>query len=191
MRAEARVTTFAAAPSALACPFWHPKKAFFFVPSSSALRIIPPCSHPKRVSFPPFHAAPGVLLQLLNHHLTGNSLHFIKSFLFLQGDKWRNRRKLLTPSFHSRVLDDFLEPLYREARFLADAKMAAHVGGAPFDIVPYAKLAALDVICGTIRRLCAGDTARYPHSPHTHPPRVPLLVAAWACGMPVPDWSRD
>ncbi|XP_034239104.1 cytochrome P450 4C1-like [Thrips palmi] len=64
------------------------------------------------------------------------------------GNKWRNRRKLLTPAFHSGVLGDFLEPLRREAGILAD-KMLIHLGGAPFDIVPYAKLAALDVICDT------------------------------------------
>lgn len=62
------------------------------------------------------------------------------------GDKWRRRRKLLTPSFHSRVLEEFLPPLYREAGILAD-KLATHCGAAAFDVVPYAKLAALDVIC--------------------------------------------
>ncbi|KAK3916933.1 Cytochrome P450 4c3 [Frankliniella fusca] len=70
-----------------------------------------------------------------------------KGLVTSTGERWRARRKLLTPSFHSRVLDQFLQPLHREARVLAD-KLAAHCGGAPFDIVPYAKLAALDVICG-------------------------------------------
>lgn len=71
-----------------------------------------------------------------------------KGLVTSTGDKWRARRKLLTPSFHSRVLEEFLQPLYREARVLAD-KLAAHCGGTAFDIVPYAKLAALDVICDT------------------------------------------
>ncbi|XP_069677847.1 cytochrome P450 4c3-like isoform X2 [Periplaneta americana] len=64
------------------------------------------------------------------------------------GEKWHKRRKLLTNSFHSNILEDFLEPVYRESLIFAD-RLRMELDKPSFDIVPYAKLCALDAICDT------------------------------------------
>nr|ARN17934.1 cytochrome P450-11 [Cephus cinctus] len=62
------------------------------------------------------------------------------------GKKWYTRRKLITPSFHSGLLEQYLKNSIREADILV-TKLRAEVNKNGFNIVPYAKLAALDVIC--------------------------------------------
>ncbi|XP_069678752.1 cytochrome P450 4c3-like [Periplaneta americana] len=64
------------------------------------------------------------------------------------GEKWHKRRKLLSNSFHSNILEDFLEPVYRESLIFAD-RLRMELNKPSFDIVPYAKLCALDTICDT------------------------------------------
>ncbi|KAJ4435830.1 hypothetical protein ANN_18449 [Periplaneta americana] len=65
-----------------------------------------------------------------------------------EGEKWHKRRKLLSNSFHSNILEDFLEPVYRESLIFAD-RLRMELDKPSFDIVPYAKLCALDTICDT------------------------------------------
>ncbi|XP_060830923.1 cytochrome P450 4C1-like [Bombus pascuorum] len=62
------------------------------------------------------------------------------------GEKWHSRRKLLTPTFHSGLLEVYLKTAIREAQILISC-IRQEVGKPEFDIVPYAKRAALDIIC--------------------------------------------
>ncbi|CAL1295803.1 unnamed protein product [Larinioides sclopetarius] len=71
------------------------------------------------------------------------------------GSKWRSRRKLLTPSFHFRILDDFL-PTFNEqslvlVRKLRELKDADHV-----DIMPLVVLCTLDMVCETVMGVSIG-----------------------------------
>ncbi|XP_071557668.1 cytochrome P450 4c3-like isoform X2 [Temnothorax nylanderi] len=63
------------------------------------------------------------------------------------GEKWHFRRKLLTSCFHSDLLEVYLKPVKEETRVLISC-LEKEVGKW-FDVVPYAKRAALDIICDT------------------------------------------
>ncbi|GFY45250.1 cytochrome P450 4c3 [Trichonephila inaurata madagascariensis] len=64
-------------------------------------------------------------------------------------DKWRYRRKLLTPSFHFRILDEFI-PIFNEQANIFASKIAANMEITPWiDIAPLASLCTLDIICET------------------------------------------
>lgn len=63
-------------------------------------------------------------------------------------DKWRSRRKMLTPTFHFRILHDFLDVFNRQALVLV-AKLQGHVGRGPFNVFQDIALCALDIICET------------------------------------------
>ncbi|XP_014611194.1 PREDICTED: cytochrome P450 4c3-like [Polistes canadensis] len=62
------------------------------------------------------------------------------------GKRWHHRRKLLTPTFHySNLLEDYFSSAINEAKIMIDC-LKGEIGKS-VDIVPYAKRAALDVIC--------------------------------------------
>lgn len=63
------------------------------------------------------------------------------------GDKWRMRRKLLTPAFHFRILEDFLGVFDEHARVFTRL-LSEHEGLKSIDIVPHVTMATLDIICG-------------------------------------------
>ena len=64
------------------------------------------------------------------------------------GDKWKTRRKLLTPAFHFNVLNSFLRIYDEEAKILL-TQLEEHADtGKIFNFFPYIKRCALDVICG-------------------------------------------
>uniref|UniRef100_A0A8C8SHW4 Cytochrome P450 4V2 n=1 Tax=Pelusios castaneus TaxID=367368 RepID=A0A8C8SHW4_9SAUR len=64
------------------------------------------------------------------------------------GDKWRSRRKMITPTFHFTILTDFLEVMNEQASILVD-KLEKHVDKEPFDCFLDITLCALDIICET------------------------------------------
>uniref|UniRef100_A0A914X0U1 Uncharacterized protein n=1 Tax=Plectus sambesii TaxID=2011161 RepID=A0A914X0U1_9BILA len=66
-----------------------------------------------------------------------------------KGEKWRSRRKMLTPTFHFNILIGFCEVFAREAQILADQVEQYADTDQSFDLFPYLKRCALDVICET------------------------------------------
>nr|XP_040231922.2 cytochrome P450 4d1-like [Anopheles coluzzii] len=64
------------------------------------------------------------------------------------GEKWFQRRKIITPAFHFKILDQFIDVFNEEADVLI-SKLEKHVGKEEFDIYDYVTLYALDSICAT------------------------------------------
>ena len=66
--------------------------------------------------------------------------------LVSKGSKWHVRRKILTPTFHFKILDQFVEVFDRQSTIFA-GKLATF-DGKEVDVFPLICLCALDVICG-------------------------------------------
>nr|CAD7461036.1 unnamed protein product [Timema tahoe] len=64
------------------------------------------------------------------------------------GAKWRNHRRIITPTFHFKILEDFLEVFNTNGRKMVE-KLRKEVGGPEFDIHSYVTLCTLDIICET------------------------------------------
>lgn len=63
------------------------------------------------------------------------------------GNKWRSRRKMLIPTFHFTILEDFLDVMNEHANILVN-KLEKHVNQEAFNCFFYITLCALDIICG-------------------------------------------
>ncbi|KAA0189430.1 Cytochrome P450 CYP4V31, partial [Hyalella azteca] len=70
------------------------------------------------------------------------------SLLTSTGQKWKSNRRLLTPSFHFKILEDFVEVFNHQALRLVD-KLQSRVGDAPFNVCPSVELCSLDIIMET------------------------------------------
>ncbi|GLG92376.1 Probable cytochrome P450 4p2 [Gryllus bimaculatus] len=64
------------------------------------------------------------------------------------GEKWRSRRKALTPAFHFKIIDQFV-PVFNSCSDVFVQQMRARVGTKGFDVWEDVKLLTLDVICET------------------------------------------
>ncbi|NXC92610.1 CP4V2 protein, partial [Certhia familiaris] len=93
--------------------------------------------------------------------ILNSSKHIEKSYLYKflhpwlgtglltsTGDKWRSRRKMITPTFHFAILSDFLEVMNEQGDILVK-KLEKHVDKEPFDVFMDITLCALDIICET------------------------------------------
>ncbi|XP_075540610.1 cytochrome P450 4V2-like isoform X4 [Dermacentor variabilis] len=63
--------------------------------------------------------------------------------------KWRARRKLLTPAFHFKLLDDFVPVMVEHSRAFSNRLRSLSHRQAPLDVVPLVSCCTLDVICET------------------------------------------
>ena len=73
------------------------------------------------------------------------------------GDKWRNRRRLLTPAFHFGILNSFLRVFNKQSRVLCGilSDLVQNKQVPSVDIHPLMARCALDIICGIISiKLC-------------------------------------
>ncbi|XP_053691237.1 cytochrome P450 4d1-like [Sabethes cyaneus] len=93
---------------------------------------------------------------LTNRHLTDKSseYNFLSDWLgdgllLSKQKKWHARRKAITPAFHFKILDQFVEVFDRNASELVDVLGSYAESGAIVDIFPYVLLYTLDVICET------------------------------------------
>ncbi|XP_063927495.1 cytochrome P450 4d2-like [Zophobas morio] len=82
-----------------------------------------------------------------------NAYNLLKPFLndgllTSGGSKWKKRRKLITPTFHFKILDQFLE-VFNSCTDILVTKLSSEVGKDWTDIDPYINLFSLDVICET------------------------------------------
>ncbi|KDR14497.1 cytochrome P450 4c3-like [Zootermopsis nevadensis] len=64
------------------------------------------------------------------------------------GNKWHSRRKLLTPAFHFKILEDYIKVFNSNSKILID-KLTNQVGEPYVDITSYIAMCTLDIICET------------------------------------------
>ncbi|GMS95442.1 hypothetical protein PENTCL1PPCAC_17617, partial [Pristionchus entomophagus] len=70
-----------------------------------------------------------------------------KGLLISTGDKWRSRRKMLTPTFHFSMLDGYIATMNRHAKICVE--ILEDRTGKKVDMYPVVKMCALDIICET------------------------------------------
>ena len=66
-----------------------------------------------------------------------------------QGRKWHPRRKILTPAFHFKILEDFIDVFNEQSAVLAKRR-EREMDNDSFNVFPYVTLATLDIVCGRI-----------------------------------------
>ena len=64
------------------------------------------------------------------------------------GAKWHSRRKMLTPAFHFKILEDFSQVMSQQSAILCQ-QIEKKSGTNPFNIFPLITHCALDIICET------------------------------------------
>ncbi|XP_015119502.1 cytochrome P450 4c3 [Diachasma alloeum] len=64
------------------------------------------------------------------------------------GSKWHQRRKILTPTFHFKILEDFIEVFGEQTEVLV-TQLSREVHNESFNIFPYVTHCTLDIICET------------------------------------------
>ncbi|XP_046463634.1 cytochrome P450 4C1-like [Daphnia pulex] len=82
----------------------------------------------------------------------GREYNFIQPWLATglltsTGSKWHKRRKMLTPTFHFKILEEFIHVINEQSDVLVE-KLNEKVGQ-DFDIFPFITRCTLDVICET------------------------------------------
>ncbi|KJH47394.1 unspecific monooxygenase [Dictyocaulus viviparus] len=88
-----------------------------------------------------------------------------EGLLISKPDKWRSRRKLLTPTFHYEILKDFVEVYNRHGQTLLEKFLKNADRGQYEDIFHTVTLCTLDVICEAALGICI-DAQKKPHSPY-------------------------
>lgn len=58
---------------------------------------------------------------------------------------WQKHRKIITPAFHFKILEQFIEVFDRQCMVMID-KLAKHADGSVVNLVDYVALMALDII---------------------------------------------
>ncbi|EAT40476.2 AAEL007815-PA [Aedes aegypti] len=63
------------------------------------------------------------------------------------GRKWHSRRKIITPTFHFKILEQFVEIFDQQSNIFVGQLKSKAQSGEDFDVFPVVTLCALDVIC--------------------------------------------
>lgn len=72
-----------------------------------------------------------------------------EGLLTSQGPKWHKHRKIITPSFHFKILQDFHDVMNANStKFVTKLREASKDGEEIFDFQALASRVTLDVICG-------------------------------------------
>ncbi|KAL9961256.1 hypothetical protein ACROYT_G030165 [Oculina patagonica] len=64
------------------------------------------------------------------------------------GSKWKTRRRLITPTFHFQILNNFI-PVFEEQASILVRRLESRTDNGVFNIIPYVVRCALDIICIT------------------------------------------
>ncbi|RWS00635.1 cytochrome P450 4V2-like protein, partial [Dinothrombium tinctorium] len=80
-------------------------------------------------------------------------------------EKWKGRRKMLTPTFHFRILQDFLKVMNEHSMTLVD--IIKQNDGKVMNLFEYIPLTTLDTICETAMGVCV-DAQRNPKSDYVN-----------------------
>lgn len=72
-----------------------------------------------------------------------------EGLLISGGRKWFTRRKVITPTFHFKILEQFVETFDKQGDIFAK-NLAKYKDQEAFDIFPHVTLCALDIICGEL-----------------------------------------
>jgi hypothetical protein len=78
---------------------------------------------------------------------------FLNGLFYIDGDKWRRHRKIVSSALHVNILETFVENFAKNSDILANKLKALADGITAHDIVPYLKHCTLDVIVQTNSRL--------------------------------------
>lgn len=65
------------------------------------------------------------------------------------GKKWASRRKIITPTFHFKILEQFVE-IFDEQSDIFVKKLEQFKDQRAFNIFPLTALCALDIICSKL-----------------------------------------
>lgn len=68
--------------------------------------------------------------------------------LISKGKKWHSRRKIITPTFHFKILEEFVEIFDQQSSIMVDKLLSKADGKTAVDIFPVVCLTALDIIAG-------------------------------------------
>lgn len=68
--------------------------------------------------------------------------------------------QILTPAFHFKILDDFIDVFNEQSAVLA-RKLAVEVGSEAFNLFPYVTLCTLDIVCGESHAVQGEVSPRY------------------------------
>ncbi|XP_058456059.1 cytochrome P450 4d1-like [Malaya genurostris] len=63
------------------------------------------------------------------------------------GRKWHSRRKIITPTFHFKILEQFVDIFDQQSSIFIEQLRSNASSGKTFDVFPKVTLCALDVIC--------------------------------------------
>ncbi|TMW39739.1 hypothetical protein DOY81_015182, partial [Sarcophaga bullata] len=72
-----------------------------------------------------------------------------EGLLISSGRKWHARRKILTPTYHFKILEEFVEVFDKESDVLVRKLASKADGKTAFDVFPIICLTALDIISET------------------------------------------
>lgn len=103
-----------------------------------------------------FDANPKDLEVLLSSpvHITKNYVYDMLAdwlgdgLLMSDGKKWHSRRKIITPTFHFKILEEFVDIFDRQSAVMVEKLSSKADGKTVVDIFPIVCLTALDIITG-------------------------------------------
>jgi len=72
----------------------------------------------------------------------------LKTNILHAGNKWFTRRKMLTPTFHFKILEDFVQVFNEQTDILITRLKRAAEEMDDFNIYPFITRCTLDIICG-------------------------------------------
>jgi cytochrome P450 family 4 len=73
-----------------------------------------------------------------------------EGLLFSTDQKWFNRRKIITPTFHFKILEQFFDVFQKQNEILLK-QLREKANGQAFNIFPFISLSVLKSLCGELK----------------------------------------